>query len=59
MPFTIRIDTGNAAFTDDPGDEIARILERIADEVRNGRIAGRMSDINGNSVASFGEEPAE
>lgn len=50
--FTIRIDTANAAFEDDPAPEIARILRRVADEVAEyypGH-SQTLLDVNGNDV---------
>ena len=57
--FEMRFRTDNAAF-DDPDNtgaaqtEIARILRDIADRVERGSTAGRISDINGNSVGAWG-----
>ena len=54
--FTLTIHTGNAAFSDEPDLEIARILQRLADDINNGRInlahdtPERVRDINGNAV---------
>lgn len=31
MPFTLTIDTGNAAFADDPATELGRIFHHLAD----------------------------
>jgi hypothetical protein len=53
MKFSLRIDMGNAAFEDDPG-ELSRILERLARELREERHRPgdryRLADINGNTV---------
>jgi hypothetical protein len=51
--FVLKIDTGNAAFEDDPNYELARILRAVADKVENGHADGRCYDINGNKVGSW------
>jgi hypothetical protein len=51
--FTVHIRTDNAAFEDAPG-EVARILQVVAERVRDGQTSGRVLDINGNSVGGFG-----
>ncbi len=52
--FTLTIRTDNAAFRDDYNTEIARILEEVADRVRDGAISGACRDVNGNTVGGFG-----
>lgn len=52
--FTLSFDCDNAAFEDDRAGETARILERLAEEVGNGRRAGAVVDLNGNVVGSWG-----
>jgi hypothetical protein len=48
---TITIKTGNAAFTDSPTAEIARILRRLAGQFeRDGLPPKTLRDINGNAV---------
>ena len=50
---TIKIETDNAAFTDDAGQEVARILRDIADDyASNGYAKETYNDINGNKVAT-------
>jgi hypothetical protein len=52
---TIEIETGNAAFGDDPGEEIARILGEIGDKLVEGRPAGSIPplfDWNGQRVGT-------
>ena len=53
------IETGNAAFSDDSGDELARILETLAARIRNNGPESYvvLRDINGNKVgeAQFAE----
>lgn len=56
--FTLSINTDNAAFEDDRGAEVARILRMIADEVEGGvdRDSGHDGngrDINGNTVGKW------
>lgn len=51
--FQLKIDTDNAAFEDDPGFEVARILRRIADKLENGEDFSKFRtvlDVNGNDV---------
>ena len=47
----VKITTGNNAMQTD--DEIAQALMRVAHRVRGGSIAGKVSDINGNTVGSY------
>ena len=53
---TIKIETGNAAFADDPG-ELARILRALADRLDDfdpqRYESGVIRDVNGNRVGSF------
>ena len=52
--FTLTIETENAAFADDPGAEVARILREAADTVEtSGDFTVYLNDINGNRVGSF------
>ena len=59
--FDLKIETGNAAFADDPG-ELARILRELADKL-DGRfdpdagISGGLRDANGNTVGQWRNEP--
>jgi hypothetical protein len=46
----IKIDTGNAAFEENPSDECARILEDAALKLRQGNNEIPLHDINGNLV---------
>lgn len=61
--FRCAIKTGGAAFCnpytgeeDDVAEayEIARILEEIAEAIRQGRQTGVVMDLNGNNVGSWG-----
>ena len=55
----IEINTDNAAFADDPGIEVGRILHRLADALQNHEVkladGGGLQDINGNRVGRFWE----
>jgi hypothetical protein len=52
---TIQIALDNAAFEDDPGVEVARILRQIADKCEGGEVwSGPIRDINGNLVGEAG-----
>lgn len=53
MKFILEISCDNAAFTDDPGAETARILRRAAEIVENGGEDSRLADFNGNRVGGF------
>ena len=62
MPFTVKIDTDNAAFDPDPGPELARILRRIADHIERGDTYDMFQtilDVNGNDVGRFAIKPAD
>jgi hypothetical protein len=50
--FTLKIETSNAAFEDGP-DELARLVEYVAQAIRNGQSDGTVRDFNGNTVGSF------
>ena len=56
MAFTLKIETGNAAFEDDQGFEVGRILngllERLEDVGASGA-SGTLLDYNGNTVGSW------
>lgn len=54
--FTLTIETGNAAFQDGP-EELARLVERVADALRDGRTRGPVIDTNGNRVGSWEMTP--
>lgn len=49
----LTIETGNAAFEDDPGAEVARILREVAELAEEGSTSGPLYDINGNPVGSW------
>ena len=55
MMFTLQFTTDNEAFSDgNAQSEIARILHKVAEQVKQGSEGGRIMDINGNSVGDFG-----
>jgi hypothetical protein len=56
----LSVELGNAAFEDEPGVEVARILRDAAGQVRNGSHAFSVRDFNGNTVGKFElrEEPS-
>lgn len=58
--FSLEIEMGNAAFSDDPGAEVARILRDIADKVTRGAgfavgdaTGTPIHDVNGNRVGTW------
>lgn len=54
--FVLTIETGNAAFEDDPLAEVARLLAVAASLCEGGTSDGLLLDINGNAVGTFGME---
>ena len=56
MTLTIKIEMDNAAFEPCNGDEAARILDEVADKLRENDIHKRITlplmDVNGNKVGS-------
>lgn len=56
----IDLDTGNAAFDDDAGAEVARILRDLADRLERDGIGGPLpkpADLNGNTVGAVTLRP--
>ena len=51
--FTLKIKTGNSAFEEDARGEIARILEELADKIRDGKEPSTLQDYNGNTVGNI------
>lgn len=51
MTITIKLDTGNDAFTDDKHAEVLRIVREHLDA--KGLIDGRLRDYNGNHVGTI------
>jgi len=54
MDFKIKFNADNAAFTVMPEEEASRILEKIAEDIRQGLVEGPVMDINGNKVGHWG-----
>ncbi len=55
--FTLFIVTDNAAFEDaGAGEEVSRLLEEAAEQLRNGAQAGPLFDCNGNRVGAYAME---
>ncbi|MDZ7699498.1 MAG: hypothetical protein U5R49_22025 [Deltaproteobacteria bacterium] len=52
MDFVLSMNCDNAAF-EEPAIEISRILRKVAGQVEAGHEAGRIMDLNGNSVGEF------
>lgn len=58
--FTLKIETGNAAFEDGAELEVARILRDLADEFEmDGSMSRNLYDSNGNKVGYSSYEPDE
>jgi len=53
MQFTVTIECDNDAFSDDPADEIVRLLEDIVESLQAGKTEGRLIDYYGNTVGKF------
>lgn len=51
--FKMKIDCGNAAFSEDAGYEVARILPIIAAKLCRGESGSRIMDVNGNHVGDW------
>lgn len=51
--FTLEVSTENAAFDDDPGAELARILRTVAKSLHEGGESGTVRDVNGNTVGRW------
>ena len=48
--FNLCIESGNAAFAEDPAAEISAILARVATAIDGGSTGGKARDTNGNTV---------
>ncbi len=59
--FTLKIETGNAAFAERAGEEIARILKNLAHDAAPGLgelpDRGALRDVNGNTVGTWRYTP--
>lgn len=53
---TITIETENAAFENDLGYELGRILSELAEKVKNDNIPSTLRDICGNSIGTIETE---
>lgn len=53
MELKLNMKMDNAAFTEGPGHEAARIIREAASNLENGTHKGPLVDINGNKVGSF------
>ncbi len=53
MKATIKIQMDNAAFSDDPLAELARILKDLSKHIEQGCDGRRLMDSNGNHVGEF------
>jgi hypothetical protein len=53
MEFTVTIECDNDAFSDDPADEIVRLLEDIVEWLQAGRTEGPLIDYYGNTVGHY------
>lgn len=52
--FRLIIGTDNAAFEGEwRGNEVARILRAVADQVEEGSTVGQTRDVNGNEVGAY------
>ena len=52
--FTLKIETGNAAFANDKDQEIVRILREVADQIETcSQTTRKIYDINGNGVGRW------
>ncbi len=50
MTFKLNIECDNAAFEDNVGEEVGRILRQAAQKMERGDIPGTLFDSNGNAV---------
>lgn len=48
--FKLEIETDNDAFSEDCRGEIARILQKLVDDIYKAKEPSKLIDINGNSV---------
>ncbi len=51
--FTLSFETDNAAFDENPTDEVIRILQDVKEKIDIGLKEGPVYDINGNNVGKF------
>jgi hypothetical protein len=50
--FTVEVDVNNEAFQPTPWPELARIFQKLTDEMRKEYCAVNITDINGNKVGT-------
>lgn len=55
--FTIKFETNNDAFADDPQTEICRILGVIQKSLMNNGSGGHVKDVNGNKIGQWDYTP--
>lgn len=53
MDFTLKLNCDNAAFDEQPEETVADLLRQVAGRVAWGEPAGKIRDINGNTVGEF------
>ena len=53
MRFTLTINCDGEAFSELPGTEVARLLQRTAEHALTGHTEGILLDVNGNSVGTW------
>lgn len=51
--FSVKFETGNAAFDDDPAWECCEILQRIRARLAAGEVSGGIMDSNGNKIGTW------
>lgn len=51
--FKLHIETDNAAFDEAPAEQLADTLIVLADQIRHGHRAGRVRDVNGNTIGNY------
>jgi hypothetical protein len=52
--FKLKIETGNAAFEEEPAEEIIRILEsQVIGQLAKGYESGTLRDLNGNECGAW------
>ena len=56
MKIKIEFSTDNAAFDDDAGPEIHRILQAIRMDISHGGTGSQIRDLNGNTIGAWSWE---
>ena len=57
--FKVEIDVSNEPFQPNPWPELARMFQKITDEMRREFVAANLKDINGNKVGTTDFEEIE